>query len=319
MNSQERILITGAGGFVGACLTRRLINEGRNVHCILRGLNTPWRLAGLEGRYVRHTADLRDEPAVRAAFRACRPDVIYHLAAHGAYPTQSERTDILASNILGTSHVLEAAAEVGYKTLVYTGSSSEYGHKEAPMRPTDALEPRTDYGVAKAAATLLCQADARRGCPVTIVRIFSAYGPWDDPGRLVPSVMASCRRGEAPAVTKGDQPRDFIHIDDVLDLMVLAATFPATRGQVLHAGTGCMQTVREMVETIIKVCVKGRLRPLFSALAPRADEPGCWVADIADTTARTGWRPRIDLRDGVEQTWQWHQTKTHALPAARAG
>ncbi len=235
--SQERVLITGAGGFVGACLTRRLLDEGYQVHCVLRGAAS-WRLAELEGRYVRHDADLVDRAAVHEALGACRPDVIYHLAAHGAYPSQRDRTGILATNLLGTAHVLDAAAKVGYRALVHTGSSSEYGHKAEPMRASDVLEPRTDYAVAKAAATLLCQAEAGRGYPVTTVRIFTAYGPWDDPGRLVPSVMSSCLRGESPAVTQGDQPRDFVHVDDVLDLLLRTASSPGVQGRILHAGSG---------------------------------------------------------------------------------
>jgi nucleoside-diphosphate-sugar epimerase len=304
----QRVLITGASGFVGACLARRLIEDGCQVHCLLRGEGAPWRLAGLAGRYVRHTADLRDRDAVRAAFRASRPNVIYHLAAHGTSAHQRDRAAILATNFLGTAHVLDAAAELAPQNpLVHTGSSSEYGHKSAPMCPGDVLEPRTDYAVAKAAATLLCQAESRQGRPITTVRIFTAYGPWDDPGRLVPAVMAACLRGEAPAVTSGDQPRDFVYIDDVLDLLLLAATTPAARGRILHAGTGRKQTVREMVEAIVAVCSDDRLRPDIGAVAQRRDEPRCWVADIEETTALTGWRPGIDLRAGIARTWRWLQ------------
>src|SRR5437867_1790981 len=97
------------------------------------------------------------------------------------------------------------------------------------MRSTDLLEPRTDYAVAKAAATLLCQAEARRGLPVTTVRVFSAYGPWEEPTRLVPYVMGCCYRGEDPRCTAGLQPRDFIYADDVLRLLKLAAHHPAAR------------------------------------------------------------------------------------------
>src|SRR5262245_42156941 len=262
----KRVLITGAGGFVGACLARRLIEAGDAVHCPLRGADTPWRLAGLDARFTHLVADLRDGPGVRAAFRACRPDIIFHLAAHGTYEAQNDRSAILESNVLGTAHVLDAAAEIGYQALVHTGSSSEYGHKPGPMRPGDLLEPRTDYGIAKAAATLLCQAEARLGRPVTTVRIFTAYGPWDHPGRLVPTVMASCLRGDPPSVTRGDQPRDFVHVDDVVDLLLAAATCPAAHGHILHAGSGREQTVRDMVETIVAVGAGGRLRPHFAAL-----------------------------------------------------
>ena len=304
---KETVLVTGATGFVGACLARGLIDGGQDVHLLYRpGSAGVWRLAGLDGRYTWHPADLRDADAVRKAVDACRPAVVYHLAAHGAYPSQRDRATILAANLLGTANLLDALAGHDYRAFVHTGSSSEYGHKDGPMRADDRLEPRTDYGVAKAAATLLCQAEALKGRPVTTVRIFSAYGPWEDPTRLVPYVMGCCQRGETPKVTAGHQPRDFIHVDDVLALLRTAARLPQTRGRILHAGTGRQHTVRDMVETIVSVCAGGRLRPQFGAEPTRPDEPAHWVADIEETAALTGWRPRYDLRSGVERLWPWY-------------
>lgn len=310
-----RVLITGGGGFVGCCLARRLIREGHEVCLLLRGETLSWRLAGLEGRFRRYLADLRDRAAVRRALEDCRPRTIFHVAAHGGYPTQRDRCAILGSNLLGTAHLLDAAADVGYECFVYTGSSSEYGHKPGPMRATDVLEPRSDYAVAKAAATLLCQAEARRGLPVAVVRIFSAYGPWDDPGRLVSSVMASCLQGEAPCVSTGRQPRDFVYIEDVLDLLIRAASCPAARGRIMHAGSGQRRTVADMVETILEVCSGGRLRARFGEMPARPDEPTHWVADLEETTRLTGWTPRTGLRQGVQATWEWFRSAARPCAA----
>ena len=301
----ESVFVTGAAGFVGACLARDLIAAGQQVHLLLRPGSRPWRLAGLEGRYTSHPADLRDAESVRRAVRACPPAVIYHLAAHGAYPTQRDRAAILASNVLGTANLLDALDGQEYRMFVNVGSSSEYGHLDRPMREDDRLQPRTDYGVAKAAATLLCQAEALRGRRVATVRIFSAYGPWDDPNRLVPYVMNCCLRGEAPKLTAGSQPRDFIYVEDIVALLRTVADLPRTPGYILHAGSGRQHTVRDMVETIVDVCGGGRIEPLFGAQTLRSDEPAHWVADIEQTIARTGWSPRYDLRAGVERTLAW--------------
>jgi dolichol-phosphate mannosyltransferase len=140
---------------------------------------------------------------------------------------------------------------------------------------------------------------------VTTVRIFSAYGPWEEPGRLVPYVLGCCLRGDSPRVTAGWQPRDFIYIDDVLALLELAADCPQARGQILHAGTGRQHRVRDMVETILRVASGGRVAAQFGAERARPDEPASWVASIDRTTALTGWRPRFDLLAGVEHTWAW--------------
>src|SRR5437667_12692644 len=100
-NASERVLITGGSGFIGACLARGLIARGHDVHLVRRPESDLWRLAGLEGRHTPHRADLRDVTALRRAVAACRPEVIYHLATHGAYPFQKERAAILADNLMG--------------------------------------------------------------------------------------------------------------------------------------------------------------------------------------------------------------------------
>ena len=107
-------------------------------------------------QYKQHWADLTDAPALRQTVASSRPAVIYHLATYGAYPSQKERSAILATNLIGTANLLDALENHDFRALIHTGSSSEYGHKSGPMHEDDRLEPRTDYGVSKAAAALLC-------------------------------------------------------------------------------------------------------------------------------------------------------------------
>ncbi len=297
--------LTGAGGFVGACLARSLVAQGHRVHLLVRRETNLWRLADIATQFVVHATDIRDSAAVSQAVDRAHPDVVYHLAAHGAYPAQNDRLSILTTNLLGTANLLDALATHDYRAFVHTGSSSEYGHKDQPMREDDVLEPRTDYGVAKAAATLLCQMEAHKGRPVCTVRIFSAYGPWDDDNRLVPYLMGCCLRGESPRVTSGGQPRDFIFVDDLLRLIQIAAFRPEARGRILNGGTGRPQTVRDMVETVMRVCSGGKLTPSYGTQPPRPGEPQHWVASIEATTRLTGWRPEYDLERGVREMWQW--------------
>lgn len=298
----ERVLITGGSGFVGACLARDRVAAGDDLHLLLRPGYRAWRLAGLGGRFTPQLADLRDPGEVRRAVAAARPDVVYHLAAEGTMPAAHDRGAVLATNLAGTANLLSALAGREFRALVHAGSSSEYGHRPGPMREADALAPRTDYAVGKAAASLLVLSEGFRGMPVSVVRIFSAYGPWEDPVRIASAVMASCARGERPRVGHGGQPRDFVYVDDVVALLRLAAG-PAARGRVLHAGTGRPQTVRDLVEAVVTCC--GGPPAEYGAVPTRSDEPAAWVADIEQTTALTGWRPRIDLAAGVARMWDW--------------
>src|SRR5262249_37167448 len=162
------------------------------------------------------------------------------------------------------------------------------------IREDDRLEPRSDYAVAKAAATLLCQAQAHQGRPVAIVRVFSAYGPGEAPSRLASYAMSCCRQGVAPKVATGIQPRDFIYVNDVIDLVCVAAGLPKMTGEILHAGTGRPCSVRDMVQTIMSVC-RADMKAEFGSEAMRPDEPGSWTANIERTIRVTGWKPRYTL------------------------
>jgi nucleoside-diphosphate-sugar epimerase len=304
--AKETVLVTGANGFVGACLVRELLNACHDVHLVHpRASAGTWRLAGLEGRYTWHAADLRDAAAVRQAIDACRPQVVYHLTAHAVAPARRDGAAGLSAHLLGTANLLEALEGHDYRAFVHTGSSAEYGPGEALRREGDRLEPRSDDAVAGAAATLRCQAEALKGRPVCTVRLFAAYGPWEDPTGLVPHVIECCQRGELPRVTAGGRAHDFIHVDDVLALLKTAADTPRAHGQVLHAGTGRPRTVRELVETIVRVCACGPLRPRPGAGPHRPAEPAPGVAGIERTAALTGWAPRYDLPAGVERLWSW--------------
>jgi nucleoside-diphosphate-sugar epimerase len=302
----QRVLVTGGAGFIGACLVRELLAAGEDVSVLLRRGSKAWRLADIQDRITIHFADLQDRDAVFVAVRATRPAVVYHTVAHGAYPFQKDRQAILTTNLLGTANLLDALDSIEFPVLVHTGSSSEYGHKDRSMREDDRLDPRSDYAVSKAAATLLCQAEAYRGRPIVTVRLFSVYGPWEEPTRLVPYLMGCCLRGEAPRVTAGWQPRDFIYVADVIGLLRTAARCPAAWGQILHAGTGRTQTVRDMVEAVVSVCGDGRMAARYGDEPVRADEPAVWVASRKHTSALTGWRPHHDLHDGVKHMWAWY-------------
>lgn len=303
MAAPERVLVTGGSGFIGACLVHSLIADGHDVHLTLRAESQTWRLAAVAGRYTRHDADLRDAAAVRSAVEASRPDVVYNMAAAGTFVNQRDRAAIMAVNIQGAVNLLEALERHDYRALVHAGTSSEFGHKDRPILADDRLDPRDDYAIAKAASAHLFQAAAYRGRPHIVVRIFSAYGPWEDPKRIASYVMGCCARGETPLVTSGLQPRDFIYVDDVIHLMRTAAEQPRTYGRTLLAGSGRRQSVRDMVETVVAVC--GGKPAVYGAEPSRADEPTIWQADIEETTALTGWRPRYDLRAGVEKMWTW--------------
>ena len=152
----DPVLVTGALGFVGACVVRELVARRQEVHLLLRRDSQTWRLDDVRDQVTAHRASLVDAEATRAVVLDVRPRAVLHLATHGAYESQADARVILQTNILGTYNLLAASAESGVKVFVNAGSSSEYGFKAQPMKETDRLEPNSFYAVSKAAQTHLC-------------------------------------------------------------------------------------------------------------------------------------------------------------------
>jgi nucleoside-diphosphate-sugar epimerase len=302
------ILITGAAGFVGANLLRRVAADGATVHAFVPAGTDVWRIADLASRISVHEVDLVDRAAVERAVRAIRPRVILHLAAHGGYAHQTDAARIVRSNLEGTIHLLDACAAIGFSAFVHSGSSSEYGIKHEPMREEMRLEPNSLYAVAKAAATLYGRHVAvSRRLPVVTLRFFSVYGPWEEPGRFVPTLLSALLDGTLPPLVTPTTARDFIYVDDVVDACLATAAHAPLGGEILNVGTGVQRTVKEAVDTAMSIAGVF-VEPCWASMPGRRWDADTWIADASRLAQVTGFRARHDLRDGLTRTLDWLRT-----------
>lgn len=299
-----RILVTGATGFVGACVARRLVLSGHEVHVTTRVDSNCWRLSGLLNDLRLHYCDLRDEEKVTGLVLQSRPEAIFHMATYGGYSVQQDSLTTFQTNFLGTMNLVRACEKIDYTCFINTGSSSEYGLKSHPMAEIDLLEPRGDYGVTKAATTLFCRSEAMtKGLPIATFRIFSPYGPWDDPKRMIPYVISCKLQGVAPRLSNPAFIRDYIHIDDVVAAYEAALAVPITPGEILNIGSGVQHSLGEVVGSIDELLPNDP--PLWGATEAKRDEPTCWVADITRARATLRWQPGVELRTGLRDTVEW--------------
>jgi UDP-glucose 4-epimerase len=306
----RRVLLTGASGFVGSCLARRLLTDGHDVQLLLRAESERWRLVGPLAALQVHEADLRDEHAVKRAVDAVRPDWIFHMAAHGAYSWQSDGQGIFQSNALGTLNLTCACVERGFEAFVHAGSSSEYGFKDHAPGEEELLAPESLYAVAKAAATLLCrQLAMRHGLRLATLRLYSVYGPWEDPRRLVPTLLAHALRGALPPLVDAATARDFVHVDDVCDALLLVAAASGSGEAVYNLGTGVQTSVGELVELVRGLCDVTAL-PEWGSYGARSWDTSVWVADASKIRRELGWAPRRTLSDGLAGTASWLREST---------
>jgi len=302
---RHRFFVTGAAGFVGANLVRRLLERGAEVHALVKPATRSWRIADLAGRLHVHHADLTDPAAVDRVVDAIRPTVIYHLATHGAYHYQNEAEQILLVNIAGLWNVHRACARHGFHLFVNTGSSSEYGAKMFAMRESDVLDPNSFYAVAKAAQSHLCQHIGRTAKNSTVtLRLFSVYGPYEEPKRLVPNLMLAALDGTPLDMVSPETVRDFVYIDDVIDVYLEIDKLQPLSGEILNVGTGVQTSLAQLVDTMATVA--GRpLQAHWDQMPPRTWDAAVWVADVSKLRWLTGSVPRTRVDQGLARTLAW--------------
>ena len=300
------ILVTGASGFVGSVVVRRLTEDGCDVHLLLRPEARTWRINSLLTRLAVHTVDIRDAAAVRMVVDAVRPAVIVHLATYGAYAAQTESELIFGTNIAGTLNLLEAAVGSGVQLFVNIGSSSEYGRKSTPMKETDVLEPDRIYGIAKAAQSHLCAqfAQVRSSTSIVTLRLFSVYGPWEEPARLIPNTLRRAILGEPLLLSSPKTVRDFIYVDDVVDVITDFDPLLPLSGETINLGTGIQTELQEIVEIVLEYTHSSS--PVhWHALPSYPWDSGMWVSDTAKAKRLLGCRCGTPMRVGLKMFTEW--------------
>ena len=182
------------------------------------------------------------------------------------------------------------------------------------MREDDELAPETLYGVSKVAQSLLCQRWARlKGRPVTVLRLFSVYGPLEEPTRLVPRLLTSMLDAQPIAMASPVTSRDFIHVDDVVAAMLKVDGLAALSGTVLNLGTGIQTTLAEMVGTLESLAGRPLLAE-WNTMPARPWDTETWVADISRLRQALGWTPALSVRDGLAQSIEWFRANRGCYP-----
>ncbi|MEO8592706.1 MAG: NAD(P)-dependent oxidoreductase [Candidatus Solibacter sp.] len=290
-----KLLITGAGGFIGTPVIRLLLAQGHTVHAAsLRPEAYP---AGVQGHVVDLLAGEGPELIARV-----RPTHMLHLAwsvAPGKFWTGLENVRWLQISL----DLIQAFAASGGRRWVGVGSCAEYDWSQGgTFREADPPRPSTLYGASKISLQMTSQMLGEQlGIETAWVRIFFPYGPGEPPARLLPSVIQALLAGRPAACTEGSQVRDFVFVEDVAFALsnLLVSTFCGP----INVGSGVPVTVRQVVET-----AAGQLGKLelvqFGGLPARTGEPQEIIADIG-LLRSLGLAPRHSLEEGIERTIHW--------------
>jgi len=311
-----KLLVTGASGFVGAKVVELALAAGHEVAATTRPGNPSHRLAPLAGRFDQLAVDLRDWSALTAAVTRFRPDVIIHVAWAGVANSARFESTQFSDNIDAAAALIEAGAEAGCTAFIGTGSQAEYGAGSAMLE--DCLpQPTTMYGAAKVAALYLTRQLAHQsGMRHAWLRLFSTYGPDDNQGWLIPSLIEQMLSGQRPQTTLGTQYWDWLHVDDVARGLIAAAVSPQAE-DIFNLGSGQPVQVRRAVE-LIRDAAAPEMELVFGELPFRPDQVMHMEANITRLKTATGWAPQVKFEQGIADTVAWYRAQRGANVQERA-
>ncbi len=292
----KTILVTGASGFVGSHLIKRLKEMGCEIHALSR---TKAELNGDGIHWIK--ADMSDMERLRKVFTQLSPDIVFHLAGHVTGNRDIDQLEpTLRSNLMSTVNLLSLVTEYNCDRIVTVGSMEE------PDINSD-HPPSSPYSAAKWASTGYSRMFFNLyNTPVVTATLYMVYGPEQkDANKLIPYVTSALLQNSVPKLSSGKRQVDWIYIDDVVEGLIQIAVTPELEGQIIDIGSGKTHTIREVVEKIVDL-TKPDVMPQFDALPDRPFE-NTRIANVKLAGSLMKWKPRVGLPEGLERTVKWHR------------
>jgi UDP-glucose 4-epimerase len=311
MKSQtSTVLVTGGLGYIGSYVVRGLVDRGWRVRVLDNRYRCDPRTAAAVSGIAEVDVvegDIRYAHVVETAMSGV--EAVAHLAAVCINKSIADPAESLDVNLMGTQNVLDAAARAGVRRFVFASSASVYGNADVlPTHEHVHPAPITPYCVAKLAGEqLLSYYASRHAMTWLALRFFNVYGPGQPTDAYYTSVLMTFLNrladGEAPVIDgEGHQSMDFVHVEDVARAVCAAVDSDAT-GEVLNVGTGQQTSIADLAEALIRAQGAG-VRPIFRPREVLVARREACIDRIAEVL---GWRPRIDLDQGLQSVIDWHK------------
>lgn len=309
----SRILVTGAGGFIGSHLVERLVREGASVRAFVHyNSRNDWGLLELASEPVKQalevvSGDVQDPFLVRKAVSGCT--TVFHLAALIPIPySYVAPQSFVSTNVLGALNVMQACRDEGVERVVHTSTSEVYGTAQrVPIDETHPLRAQSPYAASKIGADALAESYWRSfGLPVAIIRPFNTYGPRQSARAVIPAIIAQALTGEVVRLGSTEPTRDLNYVDDTVEAFVRTASRAQAVGQVTNVGSGQETSIGQLAEIILRLLQSSaRVETDEQRRRPERSEVERLVCDSRKARTLLDWTPNTSLEEGLRRTIEW--------------
>jgi NAD dependent epimerase/dehydratase len=316
----KRVLVTGAGGFIGSHLVDRLVRDGHRVRALVRynGRDDHGHLdalpADVQAEVEVERGDLKDPAAVHKAVGG--QEWVFHLGALIAIPYSYQNPfDVVQTNVVGTAHVLDACRASGcLQRVVLTSTSEVYGTaRRVPIDEGHPLQGQSPYAATKIAADALGESYHRAfGLPVTILRPFNTFGPRQSARAIIPTIISQALSRPVVRLGRLDPRRDLTYVKDTVAGFIAIAGCDEALGRAVNIGRGEDISIGELVETIGRRLGRPiRVESDEQRVRPPASEVERLLAGTALARRLWGWQPGYSLEQGLDETIAWVEKNLH--------
>jgi len=309
----KKILVTGAGGFIGSHLSEALVESGAKVKALVHyNSRNDWGLIELLPGEIKEslevvTGDIRDPFFMRDIVQGCQ--IVFHLAALIAIPySYTAATSYVDTNVKGTLNVLQACLDAGVERVVHTSTSEVYGTAQyTPIDEKHPLQGQSPYSASKIGADMLAESFKRSfGLPVSIIRPFNCYGPRQSARAIIPTIITQALVSPKLKLGALTPIRDLTYVKDTVDGFIAVAESDRTVGEVINFGTGSGLSIGRLAKKIMGlvgkdreiICDERRMRPEESEVMEL-------ICDAGKARELVGWEPRYTLENGLQETITW--------------
>ena len=309
--NDKKVLVTGAGGFIGSHLTERLVELGAKTRAFVRYSSTgSWGWldqSPLKNDVEVVLGDIRDQDTVAYALDGV--DIAFHLAALIAIPYSYQAPlSYVRTNVEGTLNVLQAAQRAGSEIVVHTSTSEVYGTaRTVPIDENHPLQGQSPYSASKIGADKIAESfHLSFGLPVVTVRPFNTFGPRQSARAVIPTIVTQASSGSEIRLGNLEPTRDLNFVADTVEGFIKAAETPKAIGETINLGSGREISIRDLAAMILKLMNRDIPITLEDArVRPENSEVDRLCADSRKGQSILGWTPKYSLEDGLAATIEW--------------